>query len=226
MARSVFDPPFERLPGSLPIFPLEGVLLLPRGKLPLNIFEPRYIAMFDDAIRGDRLIGMVQPCDESCAHKAKSEIGPSVFPVGCAGRITSFNETEDGRFLVTLTGLARFHVRDELPLHKGYRRVGVDWSAFRADYEDRTPAATIDRVRLLELLQAYFRQQGLSANWDAIENAPDEKLVTSLAMICPFASSEKQALLEATCLKDRARVMMALLEIAVATQMDGDDPCH
>ncbi|GIL40545.1 LON peptidase substrate-binding domain-containing protein [Roseiterribacter gracilis] len=225
MSRSAFDPPFEQLPTTLPIFPLAGVLLLPRGKLPLNIFEPRYLAMFDDAIRGDRLVGMIQPCDEGCAHRAKSGNGEPIFPVGCAGRITSFNETEDGRYLVTLTGLARFHVKDELAMVKGYRRVNVDWSAFQADYQ-QAGVAPIDRSRLLELLQAYFRQQGLSANWDAIESAPDEKLVTSLAMICPFASSEKQALLEATCLKDRAKVMMALLEIAVATPMDGDDPCH
>jgi Lon protease-like protein len=225
MPRNAFDPPFERLPSTLPIFPLNGVLLLPRGKLPLNVFEPRYLAMFDDAMRGDRLVGMVQPCAENCSHKAQSGTGPAIFPVGCAGRITSFNESEDGRYLVTLTGLARFHVKDELPPLKGYRRVRVDWASFKADYEEGA-SAPIDRSRLLELLQAYFRQQGLSANWDAIESAPDEKLVTSLAMICPFASNEKQALLEATCLRDRAKVMMALLEIAVAAQMDGDDPCH
>jgi uncharacterized protein len=225
MHRSAFDPPFERLPRALPIFPLTGVLLLPRGKLPLNVFEPRYIAMFDDAMRGDRIVGMIQPCEASCSHKVDSKTGPAIFPVGCAGRITSFNETEDGRYLVTLTGLARFHVTEELPPAKGYRRVAVDWSSFEADYHERA-VAPIDRSRLLELLQTYFRQQGLSANWDAIESAPDEKLVTSLAMICPFASTEKQALLEATCLNDRAQVMMALLEMAVAAQMDGDDPCH
>lgn len=207
------------LPRGLPIFPLPGVLLLPRGRLPLNIFEKRYLAMFDDALGGDRLIGMIQPSD---AHA--NGPSPALFSVGCAGRITSFSESGDGRYLVALDGVARFKIAEELPLHRGYRRVTPDWSPFGADLEEDN--GTVDRHRLIELLQAYFRQQSLSANWDAIGQAPDERLVTSLAMICPFRPAEKQALLEAGCLSERARLMMSLLEIAIAGHGEDDRPRH
>jgi Lon protease-like protein len=206
------------LPGELPVFPLAGVLLLPRGRLPLNIFEKRYLAMFDDALGGDRLIGMIQPSAQV------NEPSPALFSVGCAGRITSFSETGDGRYLVALDGVARFGIAEELPLQRGYRRVVPDWTRFATDVTEDTGA--IDRHRLIELLQAYFRQQSLSANWDAIGQAPDERLVTSLAMICPFEPPEKQALLEAGCLSDRARLMMSLLEIAIAGHGDDDRPRH
>jgi Lon protease-like protein len=207
------------LPRGLPIFPLPGVLLLPRGRLPLNIFEKRYLAMFDDALGGERLIGMIQP-----SNARASDPSPALFSVGCAGRITSFSETGDGRYLVALDGVARFKITEELPLHRGYRRVMPDWAPFGADLAEDT--GTVDRHRLIELLQAYFRQQSLSANWDAIGQAPDERLVTSLAMICPFEPPEKQALLEAGCLSDRARLMMSLLEIAIAGHGEGDRPRH
>jgi Lon protease-like protein len=207
------------LPHGLPIFPLPGVLLLPRGRLPLNIFEKRYLAMFDDALGGERLIGMIQPSD---AHA--NGPSPALFSVGCAGRITSFSETGDGRYLVALDGVARFRITEELPLYRGYRRVTPDWAPFGADLAEDT--GTVDRHRLIELLQAYFRQQSLSANWDAIGQAPDERLVTSLAMICPFEPPEKQALLEAGCLSDRARLMMSLLEIAIAGHGEDDRPRH
>jgi uncharacterized protein len=206
------------LPGELPVFPLAGVLLLPRGRLPLNIFEKRYLAMFDDALGGDRLIGMIQPSAQTNAPS------PALFSVGCAGRITSFSESGDGRYLVALDGVARFGIAEELPLQRGYRRVVPDWTRFTADVTEDT--GTIDRHRLIELLQAYFRQQSLSANWDAIGQAPDERLVTSLAMICPFEPPEKQALLEAGCLSERARLMMSLLEIAIAGHGEDDRPRH
>jgi Lon protease-like protein len=215
-------PPFahiEDLPDILPVFPLSGVLLLPRGRLPLNIFERRYVAMFDDALASQRLIGMIQPNDGE-----PQDTGPALFPVGCAGRITSFSETEDGRYLVTLDGVARFRVVRELPLHRGYRRVAADWSSYHGDLIEE-PCA-IDRPRLTDLLQAYFRQQGLSANWEAIGATPDEKLLTSLAMICPFEPREKQALLEAGCLSDRARLMMTMIEIAVAGNVDASQHRH
>ena len=205
------------LPRGLPIFPLPGVLLLPRGRLPLNIFEKRYLAMFDDALGGDRLIGMIQPSDANGPS-------PALFSVGCAGRITSFSESGDGRYLVALDGVARFKITEELPLYRGYRRVTPDWSPFGADLEEDN--GSVDRHRLIELLQAYFRQQSLSANWDAIGQAPDERLVTSLAMICPFQPPEKQALLEAGCLSERARLMMSLLEIAIAGHGEDDRPRH
>jgi hypothetical protein len=212
------------LPRALPIFPLLGVLLLPRGRLPLNIFEKRYLAMFDDALGGDRLIGMIQPSDARA-----NDPSPALFSVGCAGRITSFSESGDGRYLVALDGVARFKITEELPPHRGYRRVTPDWSPFGADLEEGNGGidrGTVDRHRLIELLQAYFRQQSLSANWDAIGQAPDERLVTSLAMICPFQPPEKQALLEAGCLSERARLMMSLLEIAIAGDGDDDLPRH
>jgi Lon protease-like protein len=208
MKRGPFLPRFEDLPQTLPIFPLSGVLLLPRGKLPLNIFEPRYLAMTEDAIKSDRLIGMVQPVEEGAAGDQ-----PPVFPVGCAGRITQFAETEDGRYLITLTGICRFRIERELPLFCGYRRVVPDFSAFQADFE---PESTrLDRARLLSALKVYLKLQQLSADWESIQGAPDERLITSLAMICPFSCREKQALLESSCLAERARVLTALLEMAV-----------
>jgi Lon protease-like protein len=209
----------DDLPRTLPIFPLNGVLLLPRGRLPLNIFERRYVAMFDDALAGDRMIGMIQPSDPIAGDPA-----PPLFAVGCAGRITAFSETGDGRYLVTLDGVARFRVREELPLRRGYRSVAPDWSGFAGDLTEED--VEIDRARLINLLQAYFRQQGIQANWEAINQAPDEKLLTSLAMICPFEPPEKQALLEAGCLSDRTRLMMTLLEIAIAGHGEGDRPVH
>jgi Lon protease-like protein len=212
------------LPRELPVFPLTGVLLLPRGRLPLNIFEKRYLAMFDDAIGGDRLIGMVQPSEPGAGDAAAGDRGPPLYLVGCAGRISSFNETGDGRYLVALDGVARFRTVEELPLHRGYRRVVADWSSFAADLAEDSGA--VQRHRLIELLQTYFRQHQLSANWDAIGQTPDERLVTSLAMICPFQPPEKQALLEAGCLSDRAKLMMSLLEIAIAGHGGADRSRH
>ena len=208
MKRGPFLPRFEDLPQTLPIFPLSGVLLLPRGKLPLNIFEPRYLAMTEDAMKGDRLVGMVQPMEDGAAGDQ-----PPVFPIGCAGRITQFAETEDGRYLITLTGLCRFRIERELPLFCGYRRVVPDFSGFEADFKPESGA--LDRSRLLAALRTYLKLQKLSADWESIEGAPDERLITSLAMICPFSCREKQALLETTCLAERARVLTALLEMAV-----------
>ena len=207
----------EELPATVPVFPLPGVLLLPRGRLPLNVFEKRYVAMLDDAIAGDRLIGMIQPSEP------EADAQP-LYPVGCAGRITQFSETDDGRYLVTLAGVARFRIVEELSPCRGYRRVAADWTPYAADL--KAQGCSIDRAKLIALLQEYFRKHGLSANWEAIENAPDERLLTSLAMICPFDPCEKQALLEADCLADRAQIMMTLLEIAIAGQGENAQPRH
>ena len=216
MKRGPFLPRFEDLPQTLPIFPLSGVLLLPRGKLPLNIFEPRYLAMTEDAIKSDRMVGMVQPMEEGAAGDQ-----PPVFPVGCAGRITQFAETEDRRYLITLTGICRFRIERELPLFCGYRRVVPDFSPSRPDFE---PESTrLDRARLLSALKVYLKLQQLSADWESIEGAPDERLITSLSMICPFSCREKQALLESSCLAERARVLTALLEMAVLQGGAGPD---
>jgi uncharacterized protein len=197
------------LPDILPIFPLTGVLLLPRGRLPLNIFEPRYLAMFRDAMGGERLIGMVQP-----SAPPIREVNPAVYSLGCAGRITSFSETEDGRFLVALTGVSRFRIREELPLLSGYRRVIPDWDDFA---EDRSPdEAGFDRARMTQALRSFFGQRQLEADWSAIEQAPGEHLVTSIAMMCPFAPNEKQALLEAKTLGERAQLLTALIEMTLS----------
>jgi Lon protease-like protein len=216
MSPNPFDPTFDQLPEIVPIFPLTGVLLLPRGKLPLNIFEPRYLAMTEDALSGNRMIGIIQPSDPLSRASV-----PPVYPIGCAGRITSFSETDDGRYLITLTGVCRFETVRELPIVRGYRRVDVSWERFAADLEESGPAL-FDRARLVEGLKTYFKIQGISANWDAIDSTPDERLVTSLAMICPFEPSEKQALLECGSLSERASMMVAIIEMSVLDKRGGD----
>ena len=200
------------LPSILPIFPLPGVLLLPRGRLPLNIFEPRYLAMTRDALAGERLIGMVQPTDPRVVGD-----NPPVYPTGCAGRITSFSETDDGRFLITLTGISRFRIRDELALLQGYRRVVPEWREFASDLESEDQPG-FDRGRLLRGLRSYFQHHRIEADWDAITAVPGERLVTSIAMICPFEPNEKQALLEAPDLDERARLLTAIVEMAALNQ--------
>src|SRR6516165_12251220 len=209
------------LPSILPIFPLTGVLLLPRGRLPLNIFEPRYLAMTRDALAGERLIGMVQPSDPRVAAD-----NPSVYATGCAGRVTSFSETDDGRFLITLTGISRFRIREELPLLEGYRRVVPEWADFARDLEADENAG-FDRDRLIRGLKGFFQHHQISADWDAIASTPVDRLVTSIAMMCPFEPSEKQALLEASDLDDRARLLTAIVEMAVLNRSsDGGAARH
>ncbi len=203
-----FDPAFDALPASLPIFPLTGVLLLPRGRLPLNIFEERYLAMTADALKGERLIGMVQP------QEGAGDAGdPPVYRTGCAGRMVSFSETDDGRYLITLSGLARFDILRELPRAALYRRVVPDWEPYRADLAPAT--AAIDRARLLATLKPFLERQGVVADWPAVEATPDERLVTTVAMVAPFQPAEKQALLEARDLAERARLLTALVEMSV-----------
>ncbi|MBL8707145.1 MAG: LON peptidase substrate-binding domain-containing protein [Rhodospirillales bacterium] len=232
VSRSPFDPTFADLPQVIPVFPLPGVLLLPGGKLPLNIFEPRYLSMIADAIAGARVIGMIQPLKGEAAptksadgEALASPIGATsngtvaddvtLYPMGCAGRITQFSETDDGRYLVTLSGLCRFAVLKELPLQKGYRRVIPAWTQFEGDMVEAAPAVAIDRERMVRALRSYFKLNQINANWDAIRDTPDDRLVTSLAMICPFAPSEKQALLECPDANERARVLTALMEMAL-----------
>jgi Lon protease-like protein len=218
----VSERPGERaLPAVLPIFPLLGVLLLPRGQLPLNIFEPRYLAMTRDAMAGDRLIGMVQPSETDPAMAGN----PKVYPVGCAGLVSSLAETEDGRLLITLTGISRFRIREELPLVSGYRRVAADWTPFAADRAGEEEAA-FDRERLLQSLRTYFERHKISANWDALNTVRGERLIASLAMVCPFAPSEKQALLEAADLGARARLLTAIVEMAGQAPFAGGGTRH
>ena len=214
---TAFDPEFESLPATLPIFPLTGVLILPRGRLPLNIFEPRYLNMVTDAMGGNRMLGMVQPF----AAQAEDSGGePTVYPTGCAGRITHFEETEDGRFILSLRGVCRFSIVEEVPTIRGYRRCTVDWEPFAKDLT-KPEDFTIDRGRLVMAVRAYFSAKGLEANWEAIEKAKDEYLVTSIAMLCPFDPSEKQALLEATDLITRAALLTTIVEMAALDNSDG-----
>jgi uncharacterized protein len=209
MSRSTFDPAFDQLPRVLPLFPLTGVLLLPRSRLPLNVFEPRYLAMTRDALAGERLIGMVQP------QEGAGDAGePPVYRTGCAGRLTEFAETDDGRYLITLTGLLRFDIGSELPRDRPYRRVEAEWQRFKGDLDD-VAAASIDRKRLMAALHPFFDRHGIEADWSAIEKAPEERLVTTLAAACPFAPREKQALLEAADAGERALLLVALIEMAV-----------
>lgn len=201
-----FDTRPERLPPTLPLFPLSGVLLLPRSRLPLNVFEPRYLNLVDDALAGDRLIGMIQP------EQRETGDAPPLFKVGCVGRIISVAE-EGSRYLITLSGVCRFEVGDELPTTRGYRRIVPDWGRFLDDFDTET-APPVDRARLTRGLKAFFKANGLSADWSSIEQAPDEGLVNSLAMICPFTPAEKQALLEAETLARRVTILTGLVEMA------------
>lgn len=201
----------EDLPPEIPVFPLAGVLLLPRGRLPLNIFEPRYLAMVEEALATPhRLIGMIQPLDPEDASRQAD-----LYRIGCAGRITQLEETADGRYLITLTGVSRFEVVAERPLRRGFRPAAVSWDAFGLDLES-DPPVHFDRPRLLTGLRSFLSLHGVAADWQSIENAPDEPLITTLAMVCPFAASEKQALLESANNDDRASTMTALIEMSLA----------
>jgi len=207
----------QGLPDILPIFPLSGVLLLPRGELPLNIFEPRYLAMTRDAMTGARLIGMIQPLEPG----GERESTPAVYDTGCAGRITAFQETDDGRFLITLSGVCRFVVEDELALtDTGYRRVCPAYVRFLGDLDD-PDAGAVDRDRLVRALQDCVPAgAGGDIDWPAVERMPSDRLVTSLAMMFPFSPGEKQALLEAPDLGACAETLMTLMEMLAAT--DGE----
>ena len=199
----------EDVSTEFPVFPLEGALLLPQGKLPLNVFEPRYLAMVEDALATGRAIGMVQPD----ANRPGTPNGPALYRIGCLGRLTSLSETEDGRYLITLTGLARFVTGVELEQQRGYRRVRADFTLFRGDLDAGPSHAPVDRDALVAALRAYFATRGFDANWDAIDEMPDDALVVTLAMICPFEPAEKQALLEAQTPSDRAATLLTLLQM-------------
>ncbi len=205
------------LPQVIPVFPLPGAILLPRGQLPLNIFEPRYLNMIDDAMAGDRVLGMIQPV-------GGPQRLPSLSAVGCAGRITSFAETSDGRYLVTLTGVARFRVSSELPTQTPYRQVRALFAPFESDLTAPTNGESFDRATFLTALKAYLERRQLEVDWETAELAPQEALVNSLSMALPFEPAEKQALLEALDLKDRIAVLTALMRIDAAELGDGDSP--
>ena len=209
MTGSGFSTEFYNLPASLPVFPLGGVLLLPYGRLPLNIFEQRYLAMTDDALRSERLIGIIQPTSETESQQKT----PSLYKTGCAGRITAFSETEDGRYLITLLGICRFNIEQEIDSTRGYRRVVPNWEPFRSDVE-KTDKFDMDKERLMVALRGYFEKKTIDADWEAINRMNNAELITTLSMICPFTATEQQALLVAEKVEDRASTMISLLEMA------------
>jgi len=193
------------LPTEFPVFPLAGALLLPHTRLPLNIFEPRYLAMVEDALGRGRFFGMIQP------DLSRTE-GPAGFAIGCLGRLIAFNETDDGRYLITLAGVTRYRVLAELPPERGYRRVRADLAPFVADLAAPSESA-IAREPLLEALRAYLAARGLGADRKALESLPDEHLISTLSTLCPFAPTEKQALLEASDERSRGETLLALLKL-------------
>jgi Lon protease-like protein len=207
------------LPETIPVFPLPSALLLPRGQLPLNIFEPRYLAMVDDALKGARIIGMIQPDDA----KSASPSHPSLYEVGCVGRITSYEETGDGRFLITLSGICRFRLIEELTVTTPYRQCRVDYAGFSSDFMPNLGDSEVDRDALLGTLSAYLEANRIEADWTGIREAPVEALVNGLSMMSPYGAREKQALLEAPDLKARADLLIAVTEFALAEKdQDGE----
>ncbi|MDQ0391220.1 LON peptidase substrate-binding domain-containing protein [Labrys monachus] len=204
------------LPATLPVFPLAGALLLPRGQLPLNIFEPRYLAMVDDALRTHRLIGMIQP-------ESEEETNPPLFQVGCVGKITQFAETGDGRYLIQLTGISRFRVLEEQAVTTPYRQCRITAEPFAVDFQPRAGEDEVDRKALIETLKAYLDVHRFQVNWNEVHEASNEALVNALAMMSPFGRREKQALLEAGTLRERAEILVAITEIELAKDGDGSD---
>lgn len=201
----------EDLPATIPIFPLAGALLFPRSTLPLNIFEPRYLNMVDDALSGDRMIGMVQPA-------AGGDLAaPALAEVGCAGRITMFSETDDGRYLITLTGVSRFRIARELDLAAPYRRIEPDWLSFAGDLSQKQIGGAMDREALSRALKRYAEARGFEIDWEAAADAPAEMLVNAVCTACPFDLQEKQLLLEAETIADRCDTLVALLELGAAS---------
>ncbi len=210
------------LPNVLPVFPLAGCLLLPRSELPLNIFEPRYLAMFDAALAGDRLIGMIQPLPDS-----QDRTAPALCNIGCLGRITRFAETGDGRYFIGLDGICRFRIGAERPDAASFRRFDVSYDEFTADLDPGADKMPPNRGALLDALRAYAERNSIGIDWDAVAKAPDEALVNALSMMSPFGVKEKQALLEASNVKVRAEVLVALAEMDLAAgTASGRAPLH
>src|SRR5690349_663851 len=211
----------EALPDVIAVFPLPGVLLLPRGQMPLNIFEPRYLAMIEDTLRSPhRVIGMIQP---DPAHPGSEQNRPNLFKIGCVGRLTQFAESGDGRYLIQLTGIARFRIEDELTVTTPYRQCRVSFAPFIDDFDARKGEDDVDRDSLLKALKDFLQANNLKADWQGIENAPNEALVNALAMMSPYGPAEKQALLEAPDLKTRAEVLVAVTEMELAKKTGGGE---
>jgi Lon protease-like protein len=210
----------EDCPRVIPVFPLSGALLLPRGQMPLNIFEPRYLAMIDDALKAERVIGMIQPDPEG----GGMAMTPKLYGVGCAGRITQLAETGDGRYLITLTGIARFRIDEELSATTPYRQCRVSYEPFTADFLARAGEDEVDRKGVLRALRDFVEANNLNVDWRGVEQAPNEALVNALCMMSPYGPREKQALLEAPDLKTRAEALIAITEIELARSDEGSEP--
>jgi Lon protease-like protein len=199
------------LPPTIAVFPLPGALLLPRSRLPLHIFEPRYLQMIDDALKTDhRIIGMVQP------RAQKTGDGRELQTIGCAGRITQLSETEDRRYMITLSGVSRFRISKEISGFQPYLQADVKWEGFDRDLGRSEKDERFDRPAFLDLLRRYFEAQELSTDWDSLKDADEELLINSLSMLCPFDPEEKQALLEAPSLATRRETVVTLMEFALA----------
>ena len=209
------------LPARLPVFPLAGVILLPRVNLPLNLFEPRYLKMFDHALAHERMIAMVQPAEIKDGVESP-ENAVRVREVGAIGRISGFQETDDGRYVMALTGICRCRVSDEIKSDLPFRTFELDYAPFASDLEDGVGAGAVDREHLLTVLKTYLTANDLNADWDAISTSSNEFLINTLAMISPYAPEEKQALLEASDLKTRAEILVALAEMELAA--GGNEP--
>ncbi len=198
------------MPGTIPVFPLPGALLLPRARLPLHIFEPRYLAMLDDCLKTEtRLIGMVQP------NQVPGREEDGLHRIGCSGRVTQFSETEDGRYMITLSGMSRFRITGEVEGFTPYRRCEVNWDGFERDLQGSETDPGFDRAKFMDLLDRFFSSKELSADWSTLEQADDELLLNSLSMLLEFNPEDKQALLEAPSLSTRRETLVTLIEYAM-----------
>lgn len=209
------------LPDTIPVFPLRGVILLPRATLPLNVFEPRYLAMLDDVLAGTRVLGIVQPDRTDAVEESPLDRGSALKKIGCLGRVTAFQELDDGRLLITLTGIARFTITGELATDKPYRACKVSYAAYAADLGTDGTADDVDRKELLRVLKNYLEAHNLKADWKAIAGAETELLINALSVVSPFGAEEKQALLEAPGINRRAQVLTALAEMELASDKGG-----
>ncbi|MEO5373621.1 MAG: LON peptidase substrate-binding domain-containing protein [Alphaproteobacteria bacterium] len=223
MVGTPFDTRLDDLPAVVPVFPLSGVLLLPGGRLPLNVFESRYLTMVLDCLGAGRVIGMIQPLSVgggggggggASPSPAVGDLRSELYAFGCIGRVSSFSETDDGRLQITLAGVCRFRIARELDPHHGYRRVEADYADFRDDFE--SPAGPlVDRKRLLTALRPYFALHGITINWKAFDSFSDAAIVTTISMLCPFEPREKQALLESPTVEERGKLLIALIEMGI-----------
>ncbi len=207
-------------PDVIPLFPMAGALLLPRGQMPLNVFEPRYVEMVDAALKSSRLIGIVQPLPDQSSRISK----PKLYKIGCIGRITQFAETGDGRYILTLSGIIRFEMLEELAALTPYRQCRFEVEPYLVDLEARAGEEAVDRQALIEALRKFSKANDVAIDWDGVKEAPNEALVNALSMMSPYGIKEKQALLEAVDLKSRAEMLVAITEMELARQSSDGEP--